>query len=229
MVIKKIIFIIFLAQFIWAQTDPVAIPDESKITGESPILTPKQLRILKPVNMGVSWAPLSLWMPSKFGAAVSYNLSERKTLSAEYQYQTMKFPVFSIDIGQIREQKYGVTLKSFGDSERFYVSYSLLRYSFRAGLNEKLFPGGNAPLGTLFDISSVGFQWSIGNQWSWDNGVNLGIDWFSIYFHAFEKNKNVEVFKSLSESNRDKANKVVSTIYNIPIFEILKIQFTYGF
>ena len=249
MVGKKIIFILFAAQLAFAQNSgtttediPGAIEqDDSKQAIEEKKAiknktdttierrTNRQLRYDKSVNLGVSWGLMSMWLPSKLGVNLSYNFSERKTITAEYQSQSIKFPVFSIDLGGIRESKYGVILKSFGDSQSFYLSYGLMKYDFRASLSLSMFPGASVPIAPLFDFGSFGFQFGLGNQFTWENGLSLGIDWFSIYFHSFGKTKNTEIFNYMNASDRDKANTTIDLIYNIPIFEILKIQLSYAF
>lgn len=248
MVSKKIIFILFAAQLALAQKPGTiaedvpgaieqddskqAIEDKNAIKNKTDTTverrTSRQLRYDKSVNIGVSWDMISMWLPSKLGASLSYNFSERKTLTAEYQSQSIKFPAFSLDIGGIRESKYGVILKSFGDSQSFYLSYGLMKYEFRASLDLSLFPT-SVPIAPLFDFGSLGFQFGLGNQFTWENGLSLGIDWFSIYFHSFNKTKNTEIFGYMNASDRDKANKTIDLIYNIPIIEILKIQLSYGF
>ncbi|OYZ23014.1 MAG: hypothetical protein B7Y39_06530 [Bdellovibrio sp. 28-41-41] len=249
MVGKKIIFILFAAQLAFSQNsepttenmpgaieqdnskqaieDKMAIKNKTDTTIER--RTNRQLRYDKSVNLGVSWGLMSMWLPSKLGANLSYNFSERKTITAEYQSQSIKFPVFSIDLGGIRESKYGVILKSFGDSQSFYLSYGLMKYDFRAALSLSMFPGASVPIAPLFDFGSFGFQFGLGNQFMWENGFSLGIDWFSIYFHSFGKTKNTEIFNYMNASDRDKANGTIDLIYNIPIIEILKIQLSYAF
>lgn len=233
MVIKKIVFFIFIYKVAFCQSvlsnSLYEAPKESVKDSKSDFKTSSQIRFIRPMGAGLSWALPSLWMPSKLGVSASYAISERQTISADYQYQTMKFPVFALDIGHIREQRYGVTLKNFGDSEHFYVSYGLIKYIFRAQVNEDLFRGTSVPVERLFDVSSIGFQWGLGHQWSWGNGVSLGVDWFSVYFHLVEKNKNTEIFDYLGPSHRDKANKMVDLIYKVPVFEALKIQLSYSF
>jgi hypothetical protein len=248
MVCKKIIFILFAAQLALPQNSvttagdvsgAVKQEDSKQVIEDKKIIknktdttierrTSRQLRFDKSVTIGVSWDMISMWLPSKLGASLSYNFSERKTLTAEYQSQSIKFPAFSLDIGGIRESKYGVILKSFGDSQSFYMSYGLMKYDFRASLDLSLFPA-SVPIAPLFDFGSLGFQFGLGNQFTWENGLSLGIDWFSIYFHSFNKTKNTEIFGYLNASDRDKADKTIDLIYNIPIIEILKIQLCYGF
>lgn len=249
MVIKKIIFILFAAQLVFSQTTETTYEDvpgaiekgdskqvveeKAKIKNKTDTTverrTSQQMRYLKPVNVGVSWDLISMWLPSKLGASFNYNYSERKTITAEYQAQSIKFPAFSLDIGGIKEAKYGIILKSFGDSQSFYMSYGIMKYDFKASLDLSLFPTQSIPLAPLFDFGSLGFQWGLGNQFTWENGLSLGIDWFSIYFHAFNKTKNTDIFNYMNASDRDKANKTIDLIYNIPIIEILKIQLCYGF
>ncbi len=259
MVFKKIIFILLATQLAFAQAKApkktaekaptevaVDVPgaigkDESEQAVEERAVisnqtdttvekrTSRQLRYLKPINVGVSWGLVSMWLPSKLGANLSYNISERKTIALEYQSQSIKFPAFSLDIGGIKESKYGVVLKSFGDSQSFYMSYGLMKYDFRASLELSIFPTQTIPIAPLFDFRSMGFQFGLGNQFSWENGLSLGIDWFSIYFHSFNKTKNIDIFGYLDASDRDKADKTIDLIYNIPIIEILKIQLSYGF
>ncbi|MBL7556674.1 MAG: hypothetical protein JNM24_12710 [Bdellovibrionaceae bacterium] len=210
-----------------------AVEDRTEVSNQTDTTvekrTNRQLRYIKPINVGISWGLVSMWLPSKLGANLSYNISERKTIALEYQSQSIKFPAFSLDIGGIKESKYGVVLKSFGDSQSFYMSYGLMKYDFRASLELSIFPTQSIPIAPLFDFRSMGFQFGLGNLFTWENGLSLGIDWFSIYFHSFNKTKNTDIFNYMDASDRDKADKTIDLIYNIPIIEILKIQLTYGF
>lgn len=240
MVAKKIIFILFAGQLVLShplgntsENIPGAIEEKSEITNKIDTTvesrTNRQLRYIKPINVNASWDLISTWLPSKLGANISYSFSERKTITAEYQSQSIKFPVFSLDIGGIKESKYGVILKSFGDSQSFYMSYGIMKYDFKASLSLSLFPTQSIPIAPLFDFGSLGLQWGLGNQFTWENGLTLGVDWFSIYFHALSKTKNTEIFSYMNASDRDKADKTIDLIYNIPIIEILKIQLGYSF
>lgn len=239
--ILKNIFILFVISNLALAQDKMDVkggigPDFSEQKGspknneETTVLvrSSRQLRYTKPVNIGASWGLISTWMPSKLGLSASYNYSENKTISAEYHYASIKVPSFGIDLGELREEKYGIMLKSFGSSNSFYASYGLMKYSFRAGLEASLFQY-SVPIAKLFDISSIGFQFGLGNQWTWENGISFGVDWFNIYIHAFNKIKNTEVFAFLTPENQSKANDVVDAIYNIPTFDLLKINVSYGF
>lgn len=235
--IKKIVFFFFFfAHLVFAQaknTSEPALEERGDVSNHTDTTvekrTNRQLRYLKPINVGLTWGLISMWLPSKLGANLSYNISERKTIALEYQSQNIKFPAFSLDIGGIKEAKYGAVLKSFGNSESFYMSYGLMKYDFRASLDLSLFPTQSTPIAPLFDFGSMGFQLGLGNLFTWENGVSLGIDWLSVYFHAFNKTKNTDIFGYMNASNRAKADKVIDLIYSTPLIEILKVQLSYGF
>lgn len=245
MVIKKIILVLVFYQFSYAEVGdssaPVIQPSrEIKETIEAPgseasvqevvrTRTSRELRLQKTLSIGINWNFIAMWVPNKIGANASYNFSERKTILIEYQSASVKVGAFDINLGGIKEAKYGAILKSFGESNTFHLSYGITKYQFKAELGSDLFGPVNLPFLPLFDINSVGVQFGMGNQFNWDNGLTLGIEWFSIYFHTFAKNKNLEVFNYLNASDRDKANKAVDLIYNLPIIELLKIQFNYSF
>ena len=99
----------------------------------------------------------------------------------------------------------------------------------KAELAIELFGSKSLPIAPLFDIGSTGFQFGIGNQFNWDNGFTLGIDWVSIYLPYFSKTKNTEIFSLLDQTARDDANKIVDLIYNLPIIELFKVQLNYSF
>lgn len=209
------------------KSDESETPDEARTVVRT--RTSRELRANDSVSVGFNWNLISMWIPNKMGANLQYNYSENKTIAMEYQSAGYKAAVFNFKFGEIKESKYGVLLKSFGSSNSFYLSYGLMKYQLKAELGSDLFGPAGLPFAPLFDVSSMGFQFGLGNQWNWDNGFTLGIEWFSIYYHAFAKSKNTEVFKYLNVSDRDQANKVVDLIYNLPIFELLKIQLNYSF
>lgn len=188
----------------------------------------REIRMDRLLSLGLNWNLIAMWLPNKIGGNIAYNYSESTTILAEYQSQGVKAEAFDFKFGEIKESKYGIMLKSFDSSNTFYLSYGLMKYQFKAGLSTDLF-GVSVPFAPLFDISSMGFQFGMGNQINWDNGLTLGIEWFSIYVHMFAKSRNTEIFNYLNQSDKDKADKISNIIYNLPIIEILKVQLNYSF
>ncbi len=191
--------------------------------------TNRELRAARSLSAGINWGLINMWIPNKLGGNLQYNYSETTTIALDYQSAGYKAAVFDFKFGEIKESKYGVQIKSFGSSNTFFLSYSLMRYQFKAELGTDLFGPMSLPFAPLFDIGSLGLQFGLGNQWNWDNGFTFAVEWFSVYYHAFAKTKNTEIFNYLNANDRDKANKVVDLIYNLPIIELLKIQLNYSF
>lgn len=255
MPIKKILILLLVSQFVFSEvldstesdedtakplkSDTVkknkpSIPEATADVSDQETVefkekTSRDLRVDKPMSLGLNWNFMSMWLPNKLGANFNYTLSAKKSLVLEYQSVGSKIEIFGFKFGEIKESKYGVLIRSFGDSNTFYFSYGLMKYQFKAELGVDLFGPVTLPIAPLFDISSVGFQFGLGNQIGWSNGLTLGIDWFSIYFHTFSKSRNTDIFNYLNTQDRDDLNKAVDLIYNLPIIEILRLQLNYCF
>lgn len=131
-------------------------------------------------GLDVGYAPVSLPLPGTKAATVYYNLNSSLQLGFEYTTTTLGLTAFSFEIGEVKE--YNRTIKA-----RYFPSNSfnwILGYG-RRDTQVKL-PGD------LFDLATHDYsnvltrtrteyaQIGLGNQWQWDNGIGLNVDWLTI-------------------------------------------------
>lgn len=131
-------------------------------------------------GLDVGYAPVSLPLPGTKSATVYYNLSSSFQLGFEYTTTTLGLSAFSFEIGEIKEYNRGLKARYFpGNSFNWILGYG------RRDTQVKL-PGD------LFDLVTHDYndvlthtrteyaQLGFGNQWQWDNGMGLNIDWLTI-------------------------------------------------
>lgn len=79
----------------------------------------------------------------------------------------------------------------------------------------------------LLEIDTIGPMASVGNRWSFDSGVMLGVDWFGWAQPLFVVKKRLNSLITYSESNRDAIDKATKTLTYFPRLHALKLQLGY--
>lgn len=174
----------------------------------------------------LTYSPLDLWLPFKYGFAASYNHSTAYTFEFDYIRGTVKLPIIIEDLGDITEQRFSFLVRSFGDRESFNWHYGLNYYSFKVRL-------GNAYLDLLSGqelgvdvvrMDTIGLNWGLGNRWQIKNFV-FGIDWFAVDIPIVQMKKNASYVSNSSDAGKnDDIDTVLDIIRRIPRFAFVKLQ-----
>ncbi len=194
-----------------------------EMTGK--ILRSEDLREDSFGTLAVGYQPFTTWIPSKWTASYTQIFNRNWTLEGEYSKGSLSVPVFSVDIGEIKEER--VTLQS-----RYYPGNS---FNWSFGL---MYQKGEAKLGAdipatssldVFEMESFGATLGFGNRWQWQNGMTFGIDWFRVNQPLFGRWENESVLKTVSANDADELKKIMRAFNTLPTFVFLGIQLGYTF
>ena len=194
-----------------------------EVTGK--ILRSEDLRDDSFGTLSVGYQPFTTWIPGKWTASYTQIFNRYWTLEGEYSKGSLSVPVFSVDIGEIKEER--VTLQS-----RYYPGNS---FNWSFGL---MYQKGEAKLGAdipatssldVFEMESFGATLGFGNRWQWQNGITFGIDWFRLNQPLFGRWENESVLKTVSANDADELKKIMRAFNTLPTFVFLGFQLGYTF
>lgn len=193
------------------------------VTGK--ILRSEDLRDDSFGTLAVGYQPFTTWIPSKWTLSYTQTFSRYWSLEGEYSKGSLSIPVYSVDIGEITEER--VTLQA-----RYYPGNS---FNWSFGL---LYQKGSAELGAdipatsnhdVFEMESFGATLGFGNRWQWKNGITFGIDWFRVNQPFFGQWENESVLKQVSANDADDLKKIMRAFNTLPTFVFLGFQLGYTF
>lgn len=83
----------------------------------------------------------------------------------------------------------------------------------------------NYPSIDLVSIEALGFNVAIGNRWTFDHNITLGIDWISwAQPVAVTNKKSAFLDSSANEEDKDDVDTALKIISYFPRFSFLKLQ-----
>lgn len=181
----------------------------------------------------VNYSPIDLLIPSKLGLTVGYIVSEEKTWEFEYLRGSISVPFIVEDLGKMTDERYSVIARSYSAGNSFNFSYGLSYYDFSLHLGDKLLnrvTGGTYPSIDLVEIQSLGFNLGLGNRWTIDKNITLGVDWISWSQPVYVLNKKSSFLDYASnQQDKDDVDKAMKLISYLPRLAILKIQLGVSF
>ncbi|MES2529326.1 MAG: hypothetical protein V4598_19720 [Bdellovibrionota bacterium] len=194
-----------------------------EVTGK--ILRSEDLRDDSFGTLLLGYQPFTTWIPSKWTASYTQIFNRNWTLEGEYSKGSLSVPVFSVDIGEIKEER--VSLQSrYYPGNSFNWSFGLMYQKGEAKL------GADIPATTkldVFEMESFGATLGFGNRWQWQNGFTLGIDWFRMNQPLFGRWENESVLKTVSADDADELKKIMRAFNTLPTFVFLGLQLGYTF
>ena len=194
-----------------------------EVTGK--ILRSEDLRDNSFGTLALGYQPFTTWIPSKWTASYTQTFSRYWSLEGEYSKGSLSIPVYSVDIGEISEERAAL-------QARYYPGNS---FNWTFGL---FYQKGEAELGAdipstskydVFEMESFGATLGFGNRWQWDNGITFGIDWFRVNQPFFGQWENESVLKQVSADDADDLKKIMRAFNTLPTFVFLGLQLGYTF
>ena len=130
----------------------------------------------------VGYSPMSLPLPGTKFAGVYYNLNADWQLGFDYANTTLGLTAFSFEFGEVNEYSRGLKLRYFtGNSFNWIMGYGRRDTTFK--LPSSLFNLVTHDYDEVATRTRTDYvQFGMGNQWLWENGFGLAIDWVTINF-----------------------------------------------
>ena len=194
-----------------------------EVTGK--ILRSEDLRDDSVGTLMVGFQPFTTWIPGKWTASYTQIFNRKWSVEGEYSRGTLSVPVFSVDIGEIKEERATLQARYFSGNS-FNWTFGLMYQHAEAKL------GADIPATSeldVFQMESFGATLGFGNRWQWENGITFGLDWFRINQPLFGRWEDESVLKTVAANDRDDLKKIMRGFNTLPTFVFLGIYLGYTF
>ena len=177
----------------------------------------------------INYSPFDLILPSKYGFTLGFIQSFEKTYEFEYLHGNFGVPYLIDQLGQMTDDRYSLITRNYFGNNSFNLSYGLSYHEFSVHLGDRFLTaasGGQFPTADIVKIQTIGFNIGIGNRWSFNHDITLGIDWVSWAQPLFRVGKqDAFLDHATNQSDYDAVDKIVKVGSYFPRFSILKLQF----
>lgn len=177
----------------------------------------------------VGYQLVSSWLPSKKTVGYTHIFNEKWSLEGEYSWSTISDPLFWVDLGEIREERFYLQARRYvGNS--FNFSFGAVYSEFEAKLGSDFLDDLGQELRSSFEAQNIGVTGGIGNRWQWGNGITVGVDWIRINVPVVTTNIRDDVLDAVSEDDeQDDVKNVIETFNRIPTFVLFGLNIGYTF
>ena len=171
----------------------------------------------------ITYSPYDLWIPSKIGALVSYQ-DKNRAYELAYQFSTIRFDFILDEIGSVSDSRLHLTTRSFRYNNSFNYQYGLSYNHFKMNLSPAFSSFD------LFEARVLNIVWGVGNRYKWKSGIELGVDWFKIFYPLYTLALNDSALDSVTNSNdKEDLKRVITLLEKIPTFTLVHIELGYRF
>lgn len=176
-----------------------------------------------------NYSPIDLIIPNKFGITLGLIKDVDKSWEFEYLKGSLSVPFLIEDLGAMTDERFSIIGRSYFGSNSFNFSYGLSYFDFSLQLGDKLLSrvtGGVYPSMDLVEIQAAGFNLAIGNRWSFNRNITVGVDWISWAQPVVVTNRK-SMFSDYASNQQDKddVDKAMKLISVFPRLTFFKIQF----
>lgn len=175
-----------------------------------------------------NYAPFDLIIPSKYGFTLGLIQGIDSSWELEYLHGGISVPFVIKDLGKMSDDRFSLIKRSYLGNNSFNISYGLSYHDFSIHLGDKLLnnlTGGNYPSIDLIQIQSIGLNAGVGNRWSFDHNITVGIDWISWSQPlVITKKQNSFSDYATNQEDRDNVETAVKWISYLPRFSVVKLQ-----
>lgn len=210
--------------------DEQVLPDTTTVVPQEINFSTRTLRAMTLYSGALHFSALSTWLPLKVGIAAGYNYNPDWTIEAEYTTKRYSAGLLGVDFGGITDRRFGIQSRWYPGSNSFNFIFGFYRSEFSAELGGAMLSRIGAPSGTVLGFHSFGPLFGLSNRWQWRYGMTFGVDWLTMYVPAFDRVVDDKALKAVTnQTDRSDLDKVISSLKNIPQFDVLKLNLGYSF
>lgn len=177
----------------------------------------------------VGYQLITSWLPSKKTVGYTHIFNEKWSLEAEFTWSSVSDPVFWLDIGEVREERFYLQARRYAGNS-FNFSFGGTFSNFRAKLGSDFLGDSGEELTSSFGAENIGVTGGIGNRWQWSNGLTIGIDWIRINVPVISTYVRDDVLDAVAEDDeQDDLEGVIETFNRIPTFVLFGLNIGYTF
>ncbi len=174
----------------------------------------------------IVYAPLDLFVPSKYGATVGWRFTPKTTAELEYVRGSLSVPFLFESLGGMTDQRLSLVMRSHFGKSSFNYHYGVAYHMFKVKLGNDII-NRSVPHSSEYDeivLNSIGFVVGIGNRWIIQDNFIIGVDW-AVWSQPLSQTERKTGFTQyVSNSDRDNVNDAIDFISEFPRFSVLKIN-----
>lgn len=222
---------IWLLLFSFARAETLAPPP--LIAPEAPALRSAVARAVTPWTVSAHFSPVESWVPLKWGASVAWNRSPAVAYELEYSRGRFAFGYWKISLGDVGEDRWSLTRKTFSDRNSFYVQTGIEHLRTGANLGNKYLnslPGANIKAYELLEVKTLGVQVGFGNRWQSPNGFTWDVNWLSLHMPVILISEHADFLgRTGSATLRREVSGAMKDFRHLPTFAVAKVQMGFSF
>lgn len=175
-----------------------------------------------------TYSPADLLIPGKKGLTAGLIKDAGETWEFEYLSGDAGFPWVLKDLGKMQDRRFSIIRRSYSERNSFNISYGITYTDFSIHLGNGIMSrvsGGRSPSMDLVEIETIGANVAIGNRWTFNKDITLGVDWISWAqpLHVLRKQHDF-LSQADNQKDRDDVGKAASLIAYFPRVAVFKIQ-----
>jgi hypothetical protein len=174
----------------------------------------------------IQYAPLDLFIPSKYGASAGWRFTPKTTLELEYLRGSLSVPFLFDALGGMTDQRLALIVRSHFRKSSFNYHYGVSYNMFKIKLGNEIINRSVPHASDLDEIilNSLGFVVGLGNRWIISDNFIVGVDWFVWAQPLTQLKKKTDFMQYVSDSDRGRLNDAIDFISEFPRFSVLKIN-----
>lgn len=175
----------------------------------------------------LTYTPYDLWLPGKIGLT-AVKFEESRTYELAFQRASYSFDFIIDGLGNISDQRMHLTTRGHTWDGTFNFQYGLYISSTSITLGKTYL--GTGVTSDAISVTNLGGMWGFGNKWSWNNGFQLGMDYFKIFYPITTLTKESDFLnESANQSDKDDVKELVDGLSKLPQLTLLHFEIGYRF
>jgi hypothetical protein len=180
-----------------------------------------------------NYAPIDLIIPGKYGITLGWVRNPADTYEFEYLKGSVSVPFLIEDLGAMSDERISLNKRAFAERNSFNITYGITYFDYSIHLGSKILnrlTSGSYPSVDLIESQSLGINFGIGNRWTFDHNITLGVDWFS-WAQPLVVISEKSAFLDYVSNETDKKNveDALDAISYFPRWSVLKVQIGMSF
>jgi hypothetical protein len=178
----------------------------------------------------LNYSGLDLIIPSKIGGTIGLIQNASYSWEIEYLRGSVSVPWIIDDLGSMTDTRISLVRRSYALRNSFNVSYGLSYFDLTAHLGNKYLAALSGDAQSVYNVDllkveALGFNLGIGNRWTFQHDITVGIDWVVWSQPVFvTKEKNVFMDYATNPDKKDDVSSAVRGASYLPRLSFLKLQ-----
>ena len=173
------------------------------------------------------YAPISMWIPSKYGASAGYVKNKNLTFEIEALYGSLGYEFLKLNLANFSETRVNLMARYF-PAEIFNILFGLHYEKLELVLGDKFLStisGTSKSEFSLLEIDNVGVVFGLGSRWQLEKGITLGVDWVTLNQPILSTKTNAKFLSSdANQADKDLVNSALTVLKYTPRLTVLNLS-----